>query len=450
MIAEYPVPQARLGKDANIVARTKPADKFRTYRLLGHAQKLLIEAETKSRSGNVHRTRLCHNVRAFQAETITLKIPSAPELKNASLSGVQTCGSVWSCPVCAKRIATQRGNEISQAIDKMIASGHVPIMITNTARHDLQFHLKPFKNAFKEAHRYFVQSRRWRELKAQLGIEHNIKAVEATYTLENGWHYHQHAILFVQADALKMLEPEALETWKIMARDLWLDALERYGLSGTKERAFHVQASGDVKRDYLAKLGLENESSNLDYELSSGHNKTRGGLKIWQILERAWQGSEQHAALYIEFVEAMSGDNWITWSHGLKELCAIGEIEDEQAAAADGSESFEQIPLMQISDDEFLPVRKLHALADLLQLAANTRSEVMCRDFLRTLATEWNNSGAGAERSRMELQFKIVQDRFMLMRKHWNHIGQHAPEDHEFWKLAKQMRELAEKLEIKL
>lgn len=397
-----------LGKDANIVATSsKRGDSVRAFRMLNHAQKLLIDSDVKSKSGNVHRTRFCHLVRSHQAETITLKISSDAASETANLSGVQTCGSVWSCPVCAKRIAVQRGKEIGHAIDFMIKSGHVPIMITNTARHDASMRLKPFKEKFKASHRSFVQHRRWRELKEVFGLQHSIKAVEATWSLENGWHYHQHSILFIHADKLKNITDEGWKHWEKMARNLWMDSMEKHGLTGVPSIAFHVQASGDIKRDYLAKLGMEDETSNLDYELSAGHNKNRGGLKIWNILERAWQGSEKHAEIYIEYVEAMTGDNWITWSHGLKELCDIENMEDESAAAIE-KETFEQIELLQMDDETFLPVRKLHALPDLIELAARTRNKEAVQDFLRTLAIRWNNSGAGAERDRLASQYKAM------------------------------------------
>lgn len=412
MISSFEAQSATLGKDANIVAAgdKKRIDSFRIYRLLGHAQKLLVDAEAKTKTGNVHRTRLCHAARAFQAETISVRIPKDERKTKASLAGVQTCGSVWACPVCSKRIAVQRGKEISQAIDYMTEAGNVAIMVSNTARHTANDKLKPFKNKFKAAHRRFVQSRRWRSLKAQFSIDHSIKAVEGTWGLENGWHYHQHAILFLSADALAAAGDEAFQEWVESARQLWLECLQKEGLDGLGEIAFDVQADHDVKKSYLAKLGLEDETASLDHELSAGHNKTSGGAKIWQILDKSWQGDALYSGLYQEWVEAMTGDNWITFSHGLKALCGIVEIEDEEASLFDDiAEEVTNETLLDVTDEEFLPVRKLQKVADLLELAANSRNAETVREWLRKLAIEWNNTGASAERDRLLAQLKAME-----------------------------------------
>lgn len=437
----------RLGNDANIVAKT-PKDKFRQYKELAFGQKLLINADVKNRKGKPHRTRFCHAVRAYQAEQITLKVSGKPEAGNAALSGVQTCGSVWACPVCAGRIAAQRGKEISRAIDLMIEDGYIPIMLSNTAWHTKEMPLRWLKEKFKEAHRYFVQSRRWRELKAIFGIKHSIKAVEVTHSFDNGWHPHQHAILFAHADAINSASHETLETWISDCQDLWLQALEHVGLWGIKEIALDVKVSADVKKDYIAKLGLEDdETASLDYELSGGANKDKGGRKIWSILWSAWQGKEEFEALYIEYVQAMTGDNWITWSHGLKALCKIEEMEDEEAANIFADLENDSLELMAISDEEFLPVRKLHAIGDLLELAASCRDENTVREFLQSLAVDWNNSGKAKERDRLASQVRALENRLAELRKIYNKRGEHPPKDSQFWDMADELKEMKARLQ---
>lgn len=440
---------APLGKDANNVLSRKRIDAFQKYRLLGHAQKLLIEADAKGRSENIHRTRLCYSARAFQAESIAVRIPVDQNANRATLAGVQTCGSIWACPCCAVRIATKRGAEISKIIDYMTEAGNVAIMVTNTARHNAGDALKPFKNKFKQAHRYFVQSTRWKDLKAKFGIEHSIKAVEGTWGLENGWHYHQHSILFLKADLLQQFSPVVFSVWIITARALWLECLQKVGLDGIGEIAFDVQAEHDVKKQYLAKLGLEAETANLDYELSAGHNKTSGGAKIWQILERSWQGDKQASELYKEWVEAMSGDKWITFSHGLKDLCGISEASDDDLAVFDGiDEQVYNETLIEISDDEFMPVRKLQKLADLLELAASSRNAETVRDWLIKLAIEYNNTHAAAERERQMAQYRALDAKLANMRKGYNMRNEEPSQDSPFWELVAQYRQLKKRLEL--
>lgn len=437
----------RLGNNANIVA-TKPKDANRKYKEREFARKLLSENNVKNRKGEgVHRTRHCGAVRAYQAETVTLRISANPEQGAAALGGVQTCGSVWSCPVCAPKIAAQRGKEISRAIDLMIEDGHIPIMLTNTAWHNVEMPLAQTKNKFKQAHRYFVQSRRWRELKAMFEVEHSIKAVEVTWGAVNGWHPHQHAIIFAKAEAILNASSEALETWISDVQDLWMKALKRYGLTGVKDIALDVKISGDVKKDYLAKLGLDDEdTANLDYELSGGMNKEQGGRKIWSLLWSAWQGQEEFERLYIEYVEAMSGDNWITWSHGLKQLCKIEEIADEEAAEIFDDIEREMIDLMPISDDEMLAIRKMYAVGDLLDFAARTRDAEQVAEWLRVLVIDWNNSGAVKEHDRQMEAYRALDNKLANMRKGYNQRGEHPAEDSEFFKLAEQLKQMKKRL----
>lgn len=440
----------QLGKDANIVA-TRSKQRFDAFKDLSFAQKLLLKHDVKNRKDtNVHRTRFCQVVRAYQADSIVVNISTNASEGGASLSGVQTCGSVWTCPVCASRIAAQRGKEIGHAIDYMVEGGYIPLMLTNTAWHSKEMPLAWLKNKFKQAHRYFVQSRRWRELKAAFGIQHSIKAVEVLYGFENGWHPHQHAIVFAHADAIKSASHEQLESWVSDVQNLWMKSLARYGLTGIKEIALDVKMSGDVKKDYLAKLGLQPEdTANLDYEISGGLNKEGKGRTIWSILYSARTGVERCEELYIEYAKAMSGDNWITWSHGLKELCGIAEIADEEAANIFADIEAPTEPLMTVSDEEFVPVRKLFAIGDLLDIAATSRDENTVREWLRVLAIEWNNSGKAKEHDRLEAQFRALDDKLANLRKGYNQRGVHPPADSDFWKLAQQHKELKQRLGIK-
>lgn len=53
----------------------------------------------------------------------------------AFFQGVETCGSVWHCPVCAPKIAEKRRVEVGQAIERHFADGGMAIMVTLTIPH---------------------------------------------------------------------------------------------------------------------------------------------------------------------------------------------------------------------------------------------------------------------------------------------------------------------------
>lgn len=415
-----------LGKDANIVATSQKKSKrkpdYSRFNQLAYAQRLLIEADVKSvRSDNIHRTRLCHACRSGFADTITVNISDNPDDRLATLSGVQTCGSVWACPVCARRIAVQRGREIGYTIDKMQATGHIPLMLTNTASHKKHTFLPAFIKKFSLAWRMFTQSRKWRKLKEQLGIKHSIKAIEATHNDDNGWHHHQHGIVFAHADKINSLQEWQLKYWQEQVSELWLHCLKENGLYGSPEHALKISMSGDVKKDYLSKLGMGiDDTSNLDYELSAGANKDYKGRNIWSVLESAKAGNDADADLYIEYVKAYDGKNWITYSRGLKALVDLEEMPEEEATLSDNGDILMTEPLLDISDDEYQPVRYYRAYADLLEISASSRCADTVKKFLADLKHKYNTTDAQLARARMLAQYTALDNKLTRFRLAYN------------------------------
>lgn len=441
---------AALGKDDNIAATRAQSDKFRSYRLLSFAQKVLFNHDIKAKvSGKPHKTRFCHAVRKHGASAIVLKVSPEGSPGAASLSGVQTCGSVWSCAVCARRLAMERGKEIKKALGYGRDNGLMPVMLTLTASHKLDTLLKPFKTQFKAAYRTMTKSRAWRRLLRSLGIQHTIKAVEVTRTYENGWHYHYHILMLIDKALMMALSDEEINDFRGEIVTMWLAALAEQGLHGDKKHAVNLSYHGNVEAKYLSKLGLqEDEQSNLEYELSAGANKGHDykGRNVWAILESASRGNKEDEKLYIEYVQAMQGENWINWSHGLKKLVGLDDISDEQATeAAAESEAFAMQKLIDISDEDFRPVRYYRAQADLLQLAALTRSVEDVLEFLDMLKTDYI-AAAGERRERLQSQFNAVDSRMSWWQKHFYKTQDLPPEGHEWFNLVQKRRELLNQL----
>lgn len=399
----------RLGKDANIVAKNENAKYFDQWRQLAQAQKLLIESNTKtSRTDNPHRTRFCNCVRAYNAESINLQIPVQKGVQKAKFTGVQTCGSVWACPVCAKRIAIERGNEIKHTIQWMKENGQVPIMITLTASHNRHMSLASFKERKKKAWRKMSQDGTYRRLKKSLDIQHSIKANEVTYGFENGWHYHSHGLLFVPVDVIKSLTDGELQDLTDKLITVWIRCLKEFGLHGSREHALDVKAHGEIAENYLAKLGLSDDTSNLNYELSSGHNKDKS-MTVWDILRKSSdKAGDKYKRLYVEYVRAMTGDNWITFSHGLKKLVGLNETNDEEIAESDDNAILYET-LMEISDSQMAVIREHRAYTDVFKLAAATRSKQAVENLIDGLADLVKGTDFEAKIIRMEKQLAYLE-----------------------------------------
>lgn len=373
-----------LGNTANISSTASKTVK--KYTLLNHAQKLATDANLLSkRSGNPHRIRFCHAHKAYGADAITIKLSGNDvHNPNASYGGLQTCGSVWACPVCASRIAVEKGQEVLKALELAKRENWCPVMIALTARHHAGMQLAWFKDLFKGAWEMFSSGRRWRFFKKKYGIKHHIANREITRG-DCGWHYHMHMLLFLDFDALKSAAADDLQA---DLESFWIDCLEKHGLEGLPEIALHVSSHGNVGETYLTKIGItiNQKDGKLEYEMTS--SDTKKGQSIWDILRHSYYGDEEASKLYIEFVEAMQDTNFITFSHGLAALLEDIELPADESPADSAKEDFAEI-----SPYWWTIVRRSGAMGKLLEQAIASRDIAHLRQYLWHLQDEMIDAG---------------------------------------------------------
>ena len=170
------------------------------------------------------------------------------ESRRASFDGVQRCGSVWHCPVCAKVISARRRDEMNTALAVVRAAGGWPVLMTLTARHGRKDALVDLLDRMKRAWRRMKQRRDWKRFRADYsGL--TITATEVTHGRRNGWHPHFHIIVIltgVDSEAASVALVEAL-------RPAWMSAMAAEGLDGNGA-AFDVRGAG-AAGDYVAKWG---------------------------------------------------------------------------------------------------------------------------------------------------------------------------------------------------
>jgi len=370
---------APLGNTANISATFPKVVK--KYTLLNHAQRLLTDANVLSkRSGKPHRTRFCHAHRAYGSEGITIKLSHSDVHKSeASFGGLQTCESIWACPVCASRIAVEKGQEVLKALEWAKREGHVPVMIALTARHHIGMALDWFKDLFKSAWQMFSNHRTWKKFKKKYGIVHHIANREITRG-DSGWHYHMHLLLFLEVDALKSAAADSLQA---DLEKFWMYCLEAHALEGLPNIALKVSGHRNVGQSYLTKIGItiSEKDGKLEYEMTGSSNKD--SRNIWDILRHSYYGDEEASRLYLEFVEAMQDTNFITFSHGLADL-----LEDIELPAAESPADSEKTDFAEISPYWWTIVRRAGAMGKILEQAAITRDIDHLRQYLYSLQEE--------------------------------------------------------------
>lgn len=127
--------------------------------------------------------------------------------ERASFEGLQTCGSVWHCPCCGRRISETRRGELNELLAWARSEGLYPIMVTLTARHTLADDLGDQLDGMKSAWERVQQRQEWRRLSDH--IEGHVVATEVTRGDAHGWHTHFHVLVIVRPFNLRALVGQA-------------------------------------------------------------------------------------------------------------------------------------------------------------------------------------------------------------------------------------------------
>ena len=252
--------------------------------------------------------------------TVGVMLKERDASRRASFDGVQRCGSVWHCPVCAKVISARRRDEMNTALSVVRAAGGWPVLMTLTARHGRRDALADLLDRMKRAWRRMKQRRDWKAFRAAYsGL--TITATEVTHGNRHGWHPHFHILVMVSGvDA----EAEAVDAVEAL-RPAWMSAMAAEGLDGNGA-AFDIRGAG-AAGDYVAKWGAAEELSFGDAKEARKGNRTP-----LQLLDAATDGDAEARRLWAVYAAAFKGRNQLVWSPGLKAACGIGEVEDGEAA----------------------------------------------------------------------------------------------------------------------
>ena len=373
-----------LGNDALISAnryfRTQnQQNKELKFALLDYARLLLQNHDVRSsKSGKEHRTRFCLATRIDASIDVGITLNSNPDESRAGFTNLQTCRSICSCPVCAERMMLEHAETVKKALIWSENEGLIPILVSLTASHHAGMNLVDFKAQFKDAWRMFSNHRTWRDYKTKFGIEHWIAAREVTREAiyDNGWHYHMHMLVFVKKSSI--FDAGTPENMQDKFTDFWLQCLEAKGLTGSREHACDVRSGANVGAEYLTKLGVnETLKGKLEYELTGGANN---GKTIWIVLQSAMFGDIRSNYLYIEYVNAMQGENWITTSHGLQDLIAGIELPESGE-----TESDKLMLWMNISPESWRVIVANRAISGVLRIAATYRDESTVLEYIEAL-----------------------------------------------------------------
>lgn len=279
------------------------------------------------------------------------------ETGNTFYGGLQTCASLYACPVCAPYVAEKRALEIRNAVSQWVKEGGICLFVTLTFPHYASDSMKSSITSLKSALTRFRSGKSYHNLMSDLGHVGLIRSIETTWGQANGYHPHSHEIWFVHPTAEFMpplasgkqisnealtalfdvyLKPDLFSKWAVACRSAGLSSpsYERGMVIKVAETEEQLQAR---LAEYFAKTGVEKSAWGVDDELTKLHSK-RGKPDRYtpfdflrQQFNPALTKKEKYRfrCLFVEYVEAFKNTAKIFWSRGLKAKFAIQDLTDE-------------------------------------------------------------------------------------------------------------------------
>lgn len=265
--------------------------------------------------------------RARSIGSVAVKVRHDEAGSHAHFSGVQHCGSVWACPVCAPIIRRERAEEITEAARRHLASGGGIAMVTFTLRHSRIDSLSVLMRLLCDAYQDMSRSRAFRDWRADSGQRGSITATEITYGVA-GWHPHRHVLMLFDRPVTR--EDEAAIRDELF--DMWSHAVDRCGGRTVSRDAFDVRAvtrGEEQVASYVTKTikgvdGIGAEVSLADVKAG----RAAGSINPFQLLDVETAEAER---LWNEYADATKGRSAIRWSRGLRDALGMGrERTDEE------------------------------------------------------------------------------------------------------------------------
>ena len=257
------------------------------------------------------------------------------ETGKCSYSGVETCSSVWRCPVCASKISERRRQELSTAVDNWKAKGGEIWLMTLTTPHSITDNLKQLLLKQSKAITKLKSHRKYAvDFRSDFGLFGSVRSVEVTHSFANGWHPHFHQLLFLERG-------KSLFKARKLILKLWQSSCSRAGLDIPNHRGLDIR-SGDFASDYVSKWGL-------DFEIAKSNSKIgkkKTSRTPFQILNDYKNNNDDISAfLFREYAEAFKGKRQLSYSRGLKDALNIVEKSDIELNNEETAQCFELLKI---------------------------------------------------------------------------------------------------------
>lgn len=373
----FPPSKTELGHDVPILGNTceitlRFADFADFWAKSPAAARFALQSESRDL---LPRERVKNCLRVIADGRADVQVLHVPVRNTAHYGNLQTCGSVWNCPVCAAKIATRRREELSEAVSIWRERGFSVLLATFTLRHTLADKCADVLDGVLTSFSRFWQDRAGQKIRADYRVTGRVRGLETTFTRENGWHCHIHVLFFIRG-----ILGDRVEQLRADCSDHWRGVLQRHSRYADGDHGVTVKTANEDVAEYIAKHGEDDMAEAVAkirtwteaHEIALGviKRKTkRGGFTPMQLLALSLCGDIIAGRLFAEYALTFKGKSQLYWSKGLRDLLGLAEtLTDEELAARRGEDA---VLLARLNSRQWKRILANSARGELLAAAAN-------------------------------------------------------------------------------
>lgn len=310
--------------------------------------------------------------------------------KRATYKNLQTCGSIWHCPICASRITEQRRIELGRALRYWQGT---MVMVTYTLAHNRSMSLVDVLASIKYAYQASKSGKVWNKTRKDYWIAGSVRALEVTYGL-NGWHVHIHELMFVDKRDSRghsvCLSDEQTNGLQGRIFSVWRTSLKRRGKTADAIYGVNVTNAENTAAEYVAKYGREPIESFWDatHELVKSNSKRGRGIHNTplELLAMFSEGDVKAGNAWMEYARAFKGSKQLVWSTDIRKFLKLEAEKSDQELSETIAPEF--LPFAEITRKEWIAIRGLKKRGELLHFASEHTAEET-KEFIEELSGMW-------------------------------------------------------------
>ena len=275
--------------------------------------------------------------------------------ERAYYSGIVSCGSVWTCPVCSSKITEARREELSLALS---SSGLIPVMVTVTLQHERNDKLAILLEALNDSLRKLKSGRWWKSFRSKYKVIAHVSSLEFTFSKHHGWHPHKHWLLFLDCKESE-IDEQAIQ--KELTKQ-YKKHLEKHGRYASEFYGIDVRVGDKQAGAYVSKWGMSEEMTKSNIKVGANES-----YSPFQLVELASNGEKFAELAFLEYARATFGKRQLVYSRGGREALGLGE-EKTDAELVEVEEKEDEI-IISLSREVWNVILRNTLQAEILYLA---------------------------------------------------------------------------------